>query len=249
MKSDTNSLLNKLNQIVERLPAEYQPQVWQNLTKLLSAGGKSLEGIIEVSHCDDAQMRMFACWILGQLQEKRAASPLLSVFRDKNLDVATRSQAAVSLSMLGSKRPVKPLISAIQRDEEDFVKEYAVYVLGLLNDDRAVQPLIEILKNKDMSTKLRAQAAESLGHLGLFRASTATPMLVVALQDAAPEVRYWVAFALGELGDQDALHVLEHHAKNDTVAIPEWGPIAEEAQEAIELIKAREAAKAKAIQV
>lgn len=243
MGIDTDGFLKQLSQIVERLQPEHQAQARQSLSNFLQAGGNSLEGIIEMLHHGDTRMRVFACWMLGQLQAKNAASPLLVTFKDKKVDVIARSQAAVALSMLGSKRPVKPLISAIRHSNEDFVREYAVYILGWLNDERGVEPLMDILKNDKESSRLRAQAAESLGHLGTAHAAVSISLLISTMQDTSPEVRFWVAFALGELGDQTALHTLEHHAKNDTSVIPGWGSVDKEAREAINLIKIREVAK------
>jgi HEAT repeat protein len=65
-----------------------------------------------------------------------------------------------------------------------------------LDDSRAVQPLIEALR--DSSTPVRRQAAWALGAIG---DATGVDALVTALKDADAKVREQSAWALGAIGD------------------------------------------------
>ena len=60
-----------------------------------------------------------------------------------------------------------------------------------------------------------------------------TPVLIGTLQDASSEVRFWSAFALGQLGDARAIPALEQLAMRDKTAVANWGTVREEALDAI----------------
>jgi HEAT repeat protein len=69
---------------------------------------------------------------------------------------------------------------------------------------------------------VRGHAAEALA---LLQNKEAVPALIRCLEDKAPEVRFWCAYALGELGDRRALHALEQLAATDDTTLPGWGSI------------------------
>jgi HEAT repeat protein len=81
---------------------------------------------------------------------------------------------------------------------------------------------------------LRAHSAEALAYL---QDSRAIPALLVALRDRAVEVRFWSAFALGELGAWQAVPELEQLARVDHTVLPGWWAVGKEAKNAIEKIK------------
>jgi len=86
----------------------------------------------------------------------------------------------------------------------------AVVALGALEDKRAVQPLIAMLK--DEKDFIRSTAVIALGRVG---SRQAVKPLIDALNSEAENVRRSAAFALGDLGDIRALPGLERLAEND----------------------------------
>ena len=77
------------------------------------------------------------------------------------------------------------------------VREAAVETMKELNDTRAVEPLIQALKDEDSS--VREGAAWALGSLGDTRA---VDPLILALKDEDSQVRDNAAWALKYLGWQ-----------------------------------------------
>jgi HEAT repeat protein len=91
------------------------------------------------------------------------------------------------------------------RSPDPGARELAAQILANLDDDRAVQPLIELLN--DPSARVREEAAASLLE---FRSLDALPALSRTLiEDEDPDVRMAAAQALGELDHKAALEVLE----------------------------------------
>ncbi len=94
----------------------------------------------------------------------------------------------------------------------------ALELLGETKESRAVPPLLEILKDKTKSVRLRNRAAASLGNLHL---STAIPDMLDVLTDEDDDLdlRDTVVVALGELGDVRAGDVLLR-ILNDKMPMP-----------------------------
>ena len=61
-------------------------------------------------------------------------------------------------------------------------------------------------------------------------------VFIEALQAPEPEVRFWSAFALGQLRDRGALPALERLATTDRAVVPGWWAVTEEARDAITAI-------------
>ena len=89
-------------------------------------------------------------------------------------------------------------------DEEPEVRETAIYILGEMEDPRAIDALSRILIN-DPEPEIRAKAAWALGEIEDARA---VPALTRAVTDESAEVRKNAVWALGELESEDALAAL-----------------------------------------
>jgi HEAT repeat protein len=127
------------------------------------------------------------------------------------------------------------LLAALERDPRPEIRVAAAYALGLLKNGLAVDPLLKTLANPQENARVRGFCAEALEGIGDRRASAG---LIEALDDAKVEVRFWSAFALGELKEPLALAKLAALAKNDTAILEGWGSVQEEAADAIAKIHA-----------
>jgi len=90
------------------------------------------------------------------------------------------------------------------------VRKNAAEALGKIKDPRAVEPLIEALKDKDF--RVRWNAAEALGEIGDPKA---VKPLIAALKDENSGVRSSAAFALGEIQDPRAVEPLIEALKDE----------------------------------
>lgn len=106
----------------------------------------------------------------------------------------------------------------------------AARCLAVSARQRVVGAWISVLGACGEAADVRGMAAQQLAVLGSRRA---VPPLVTALGDPSAEVRFWAAFALGELGSADILPKLAYLAATDDVVVPGCWSVGQEAAEAI----------------
>jgi HEAT repeat protein len=140
-----------------------------------------------------------------------------------------------SLEELSNVKGTEPLVEALEKSQDDFVRAHAAQLLGECGDPLAVDPLISALDDK--SLYVRAYAACSLAEysdpkivgrlaetlkdaepfvrantawaLGRLKDPRAVEPLIGALSDETPEVRANAAWALGEIGERAAVERLK----------------------------------------
>jgi len=100
--------------------------------------------------------------------------------------------------------------------------------LGEIGDTRAVEPLIQVLKDKDKDVRLTA--ARVLGVIGDARA---VESLIQALRDEERVVRMNAATALGRIGDKRAIEPLTNALED------EWSFVQKAARKALEEIQGK----------
>ena len=158
---------------------------------------------------------------LGKIRDPRIVEPLLEALSDQDINVKekawdalqkscdardtepliealhnseTRDYAAKILGKIG--RPaVEPLIKLIQ-NEEYFVRVSAIEQLGIIGDERAVDPLIGLLRDQDLMTL----AVKALGIIGDKRAVDPLIELFEEGHSTKDIVR-----ALEQIGDEKAI--------------------------------------------
>lgn len=229
----------RLAQAVRQVDPTSQPGMAAKAGLLLLAGvndfGKLLSAAVDEEL--DTELRVIACWFLSRLGDNDAAlSPLLKCLRDR--DPVLKSEAARALGTIGSAKAALPLISAVQSDASDEVRFYSIYALGLIGDDIAVEPLVAVLMDLSQVARVRGMAAETLSR---FRGDRVVSTLTSCLSDSLAEVRYWAAYALGELGASQALSELSRLANTDHEMTLEGESVSDEAAEAVRKIRASEA--------
>jgi HEAT repeat protein len=168
-----------------------------------------------------------SAWLLRQLR-----SP----------DPQVRFQAVSTLKGINEARIC--IISALRyiafHDPDYWVRESAAYVLSFAwNHHWTARPLLALYKKPGEHPLVRAQAAEGLANkYDLVRPwksgyLPAMKSLLVGLRDASPQVRFWSAFALGNMRAREALPELRRLAATDREICPGWWTVGEEATDAI----------------
>jgi HEAT repeat protein len=222
-----------IQRVIERIAPAYRDVVRGDLNRLRKRGVASWQDLVAVLNDRSAgEDRARAGWLLGRMRDARAFDPLASALHDP--DPHLRAEAARSLGALGSVRAVPELLAALQADPDLDTRIGAAHSLGLLGDHRAVDPLLAKLADKSEHPRVRGVAAEALTGP---REHRAVPLLITALDDPSVEVRFWAAFALGELGDPAALSALERLAQTDDAVLPGWRSVKDEAAAAIDSIR------------
>jgi HEAT repeat protein len=200
------------------------------------AGIDPLPLLLSLIESEDASpsRRSTACWFAGRLGRKRAATSLLIALRSADESIAW--EAAKSLSLLLSKRTVGPLIAELLSAPTPERRTRAAYALRGVNDPRLLTALISVVGNTDEDSTVRGFAAESLVFAQSKRACNP---LIRALADPSTEVRFWAAFALGQIGCRAALPHLRRLAGADKRRLAGWWSVSREAADAIKAIENR----------
>lgn len=187
-----------------------------------------------------SETRGWAVWALGKIRDSQAVAPLISSLNDEDINI--RSAAARILGEFGDPRAVEPLIAALRNEDGNLRKEAfnalvrigtpsveplisqlnqyhsarAVEALGRIGDPRAVEPLIAVLNDDEIS--VRTKAAQALGKIGNARAVKA---LIATLNNSKLwfEPRQWSAWALGKIADTQAVGALIATLKDQNDAV------------------------------
>jgi HEAT repeat protein len=158
-------------------------------------------------------------------------------------DDAAIAQAAQVLSETPGRRVRQGLERLLASHERASVRAGAAWALGFHpQGPQAAGSLLRTLADQNEEADVRAHAAEAIGHLADRLGAherDALAALLHALRDGSAEVRFWAAFALGNLGDDAAIPALERLAARDVESVPGWWSVRKEANDSIAQILLR----------
>lgn len=146
---------------VEPLAAALRDGDWQvrevAIDGLGQIGSPAVDVLLKLLR--DWDVRKSAILALGKIRDERVLEPLMQQLRnDEFMEDAT--DALVNLG-----EPSVPGLIKALKDKEELVRKQAVIALGRIKSLEAIDPLIEMLQNKDWFTRLTAAAAlEAIGH-------------------------------------------------------------------------------------
>ncbi len=222
------------------------PVLWKalkNAFAMLNVDSKmivlTLIQILNGENGEDATKRAYAAGALGRMgKEAHAAIPDL-IKAMKHEDLSVREEAAYALAQIGTKESLVELSKqntdeavaaflSLLESETPGVRRAAALLLGNMGAIEAIEPLREIVKNKDENVDLRKISIEALGKLGdrkslpAFRsllsekdfavsaakalgslganAKRAVPDLIQALKGDDLELKIVATWALGRIG-------------------------------------------------
>lgn len=124
--------------------------------------------------------------------------------------VSVRGAAASSLGRLADRDATEALCSALMKDHSSRVRANAAHSLGVLKDERGLDPLITRINDAD--EEVRLAVANSLGLLG---SSKGTSHLIFMLGDISVRHRLAAVHALGLIGDHLAIEPLALQFKRE----------------------------------
>jgi HEAT repeat protein len=164
-------------------------------------GNDAVQALIPCLHSPHTQLRAESARALGILGAAETTAFISKLLQDKEWEV--RREAANALGKLGNPESIEPLAKVLE-DMDGDVREAAAIALSKTRDRRAVSPLVLALK--DELASVRRIAAGGLSRLdpdwvSLPETRAAAEQLKVAIQDAEPAVRFFVAQLLVNLGE------------------------------------------------
>ncbi len=143
-------------------------------------------------------------------------------------------EAAVFLYRHADERVERPLIKMLQRGRRPFNRAAAAFVMQMVRTGRTVSTLEQTVSNIEESVRVRGEAAEALAHNHRRKSHT---VLLGNLEDRSKDVRFWCAFALGEMAEQRAIPTLTRVAKTDHRVVRGFHSVSQEATDALKNIE------------
>ncbi|MER3455385.1 MAG: hypothetical protein C4304_00510 [candidate division GAL15 bacterium] len=179
----------------------------------------AVEGLVRVLSRRERGLQNAASQALVRIGAP-AVRPLLETFKDRNLRRRVHNQVLRIIEDIRG-RAVEPLLAALE-DDSQYVRAYAVALLGKLGDERATEPLVRLfltdprlqetvvntLPRLEERGVLETPSADRDVHLprevaAAFRKLASTPEAIQALQSAIssgnPKVRKFALRALFEV--------------------------------------------------
>lgn len=161
---------------------------------------------------------------LGDIGDRRAVEPLLEMmdpyFSGSADSIFGLSDIIYALGQMGDLRAVKPLITLLQNPsivvserikkiyvnpEISDLRSVSATALGKIKDPRAIEPLIEAMKMKDINWGTRTDIVTALSN---FKDPRMVQPLIDVLKYRLSTVTSKAAYALGEIGDPRAIDPL-----------------------------------------
>lgn len=165
---------------------------------------KATAALVAALDDQDAKLAEAAAEALRGTDDLQALKGLIAVLDDTGQDTSVRSAAAQALA--GSRCPgASAALAAALDDENVEVAEAAATALGGTEDLQAVGRLIDILRDVERETRVRATAAQALGRTDY---PGRLEPLTAALKDKDTQVAISAATALGNTHDPKAVDAL-----------------------------------------
>ncbi len=224
-----------------------RPDLAGELDRVLKSGVSSCDDLIAAMDSMGTKQRSTAAWLIGMWGAKRHARGLLKHLQSDDRELGV--MAATSISWIGGKAVIMPLLDIMRKGARADHREAAGYALSHLmtaSYSRYLRPVLEayldVLNDENEAPAVRAQVCEGLNYIewGDHRRRLARRViasLLRALGDPSPEVRFWACFAIGKFGVRRALPALKALAEKDKTLVPGWWTVGEEAADAITTIK------------
>ena len=226
---------SKINSLIQNASENVRERFDEDIQLIYTNHIESHESLLHAINDSSfsTRIREIACWLAARVGDEDSVPAFQTAANDKSAII--RRQALQALGELGVTSPKVLIIlkHALFNDDDVEVRKTAAYSLGLLASEDSLNSLTEVLNNKNEDPTVRGMVAESL--IGFRNPSTIT-LLIACLADEASEVRFWSAFALGQLGAVEALPELQRLASEDHAEISGWHSVSQEAADAIKAI-------------
>jgi HEAT repeat protein len=207
---------------------------WLDATEALARIGEPAVGPLIAALADENWLVQTSSAIaLGQLGDLRAVVPLIVTLSDIELQV--RLDATEALGKLGDPDAIDAVAARLNDPaEHDLVREQAARALGQLIRGEVFAPLVSALDDPDVDVRCQAlyALAESAG-------PAAVDVLLARTTDPNTYVRHAAVTALGRVGNESLIPLLEGIAQQDQDELGRAMWVREAARYAIESIRQR----------
>lgn len=182
--------------------------------------------------------KLLFIWLAGRVTKKPTTRALIQIAHDKTVDEVFRIQSLVSLRNIGERSLLPELIKIAENKHNSLeVRLHAILALGEIPTRHAAHTLKRFLSNEVLAPRLRGGAAEAIGNSRYGK--LVLNDLRRQVNHSEHELRFWIIYAIGQIGDLQDITVLKAIADSDGCIVLPWGSISKEAQDAIAAIEKR----------
>ena len=139
-------------------------------------------------------------------------------------------EAAKAIWKDSDKRLERALILTLKNGRKPFNRVAAAFAMQIVSTPRTVRALERAVKNQSERPRVRGEAAESLAHC---HRKESHRVLLAGLKDPSKDVRFWCAFALGEMAEERAIPSLKRLIASDRRIVKGFYSVAKEATDAM----------------
>ncbi len=143
-------------------------------------------------------------------------------------------EGAKEIQQKDDPRMLPSVINTLLHGRRVLNRAAAAYALNLTHGKAVIQALEGTVANTLEHPKVRGQAAESLAH---NHRPDSHRILRENLNDPSKEVRFWCAYSLAEMADEEALIPLTKLVRNDHRVVRGFWPVSREANAAMRTIR------------
>ena len=166
----------------------------------------------ELKNNENPQIREACARILGTMVEDNNALINLLKAAEKEKEEKVKYEIVSSIGKFKDKASIDLMAKILTEDNSLKIKQEAAYILGEIEEEDSVPPLIEAVNDKE--PEVRAQAALSLGKL---EDKNAVDSLILLMEnDENENVRTSAARALGEIKSTDSMGSLITSMETDS---------------------------------
>lgn len=126
------------------------------------------------------------------------------------------------------------ILRILKRGRRPFNRAAAAFAMQIVSSPRTIRALEKTVKQGAESSRVRGEAAEALAH---YHRKESHRVLLAGLGDPSKEVRFWCAFALGEMAEKPAVPALKQLVVSDSRVVRGFHSVAKEAADAIQNIQ------------
>lgn len=170
---------------------------------------EAVEPLFDLLDDADGNVRLQAAYALRRIRDPRASLHMIRLLNDE--EVAIRRTASTwFMTLTGNQsRLVEPLCDImLEEDSRASTRDFAAMLLGKYGDERAVEPLHQLIRQYP---RIRLRAAQSLQRMADPRS---IPLLIPLLQDGDMRVQNMAAKTLEAIGTPDALDAVARWRKH-----------------------------------
>ena len=184
-------------------------------------GHLDLSSIIPLVDYDNEDVQVYTCEIMASLKDPDTVGLLVRKSLENNDNV--RTAAAIALGEFKSEEAVDALLRIL--GEDDWIVFSAIYSLGKIGNPKAIQPLMDVLRNREEEVSLAACEVllgfrqegildEVFSILKAWNKEKRSPYIKIILEQGDYEVFVRLKDKIGEDLFEELLHGIKYEQKD-----------------------------------